>query len=84
MGWGVTVGEATVSVLTGALTTVVGDAANLAFRLSGIAARNGRGDILVLEDAAGGVTPGILAEESEQITVKGRAEPVTVRSLRAT
>ena len=84
MGWGVTVGEATVSVLTGALTTVVGDSANLAFRLSGIAARKGRGDVLVLEDAAAGVTPGILAEESEQITVKGRAEPVTVRSLRAT
>lgn len=83
MGWGVTVGEATVSVLTGALTTVVGDAANLAFRLAGIAARDNRGDVLVLEDAAAGVAPGILAEESERISVKGRAEPVVVRSLTA-
>jgi adenylate cyclase len=81
MGWGVTVGEATVSVLTGALTTVVGDAANLAFRLSGIAAREGRSDVLVLEDAAAAAAPGVLSE-AERISVKGRAEPVTVCSLR--
>lgn len=81
MGWGVTVGEATVSVLTGALTTVVGDAANLAFRLSGIGAREGRSDVLVLEDAAAAAAPGVLSE-AERISVKGRAEPVTVRSLR--
>jgi adenylate cyclase len=83
MGWGVTVGDATVSVLTGALTTVVGDAANLAFRLSGIAARDGRGDVLVLEDAAAGAAPGVLAEKSELISIKGRAKPVAVRSLPA-
>jgi len=82
MGWGVAVGEATVSVLTGVLTTIVGDAANLAFRLSGVAARDGRGEVLVLADAAVGET--VLFGAPEELALKGRSAPVSVVSAGAT
>ena len=45
MGWGVASGTAAVSLMTGMLVTVLGDATNVAFRLSGIAGRDGRPDV---------------------------------------
>ena len=81
MGWGVTTGEATVSVLTGALTTVVGDAANLAFRLSGLAARAERAQVLVALDRDEHVLEG--ATRLERVDIKGRAEPVDVYAVSA-
>lgn len=80
MGWGVALGDAAVSVLTGALTTVVGDAANVAFRLAGIAGRGERSQVLVLEAFAETVA-GRPQEISEQIEVKGRSGPVSVLPL---
>jgi adenylate cyclase len=38
-----------VSRLTGMLVTVLGDATNVAFRLSGLAGRDGRPDVLVTD-----------------------------------
>jgi class 3 adenylate cyclase len=72
MGWGVVIGDAAISSLTGSLVSVVGDAANLAFRISGLAARDGRADVIVtgaVYDLLGGA---FAAEESEHVTVKGR------------
>ena len=49
MGWGVVSGPAAVSLLTGMLVTVLGDATNVALRLSGLAGRDGRPDVLVTD-----------------------------------
>ena len=49
MGWGVALGPAAVSQLTGMLVTVLGDATNVAFRLSGLAGRDGRPGVLVTD-----------------------------------
>lgn len=47
MGWAVVEGRAAISSLTGSLISVVGDAANLAFRLSGVAGRKSRAPVIV-------------------------------------
>ncbi len=78
MGWGVALGEGTVSVLTGSLTTVVGESANLAFRLSGLAAREQRGEVLVLADAAQSVGDSFAFGEAQALELKGRSEAVRV------
>jgi adenylate cyclase len=49
MGWGVSFGQAAVSRLGGPLGAVLGDATNVAFRLSGIAGRDGWPDVLVTD-----------------------------------
>ena len=76
MGWGVALGPAAVSQLTGMLVTVLGDATNVAFRLSGLAGRDGRPDVLVT-DVVHRVTSVAFAFTSPSaIQVKGRSQPV--------
>jgi class 3 adenylate cyclase len=73
MGWGVVRGQVALGSMAGALLTVVGDATNLAFRLSGLAARDGRQAVLVspaVREAAGERFAFTVAE---QVTVKGRS-----------
>ena len=78
MGWGVALGPAAVSQLTGMLVTVLGDATNVAFRLSGLAGRDGRPGVLVT-DAVYRATPAAFAFTSPSaIQVKGRSQPVRV------
>lgn len=72
MGWGVVVGEAAVSSLTGSLVSVVGDTANLAFRISGVAARDGRADVIATEAVMNMLAPGYTTTDPEDVTVKGR------------
>jgi adenylate cyclase len=71
MGWVIFLGDAAVSSLTGSLVSVVGDATNLAFRLSGIAAREGRPEIIVTEGVRN-LTDAFTFTEPEEVTVKGR------------
>jgi adenylate cyclase len=77
MGWGVTVGRTAIASLSGSLITVLGDMVNLAFRVAGIAGRDGRAPILaasaVKELAADDADYGA----TEVYEVKGRtgAEP---------
>jgi len=52
MGWAVTLGEAASGRPSATRQTVHGDAVNLAFRQSGLAARDGRPPVLVTEEAA--------------------------------
>jgi adenylate cyclase len=47
MGWGVSFGDASIRLLPGSLITVLGDVANVAFRLASVAGRHGRPPILV-------------------------------------
>jgi adenylate cyclase len=76
MGWGVALGPAAVSRLTGMLVTVLGDATNVAFRLSGLAGRGGRPDVLVT-GAVHRVTAASFAFTAPSaIQVKGRSQAV--------
>jgi adenylate cyclase len=76
MGWGVASGPAAVSRLTGMLVTVLGDATNVAFRLSGLAGRGGRPDVLVT-GAVHRVTAASFAFTAPSaIQVKGRSQAV--------
>jgi adenylate cyclase len=82
MGWGVSLGPAAVSQLTGMLVTVLGDATNVAFRLSSMAGRDGRPDVLVT-DAVHQATPTAFAFTAPRaIQVKGRAQAVEVLGAR--
>jgi adenylate cyclase len=55
MGWGVSFGQAAVSRLGGPLGAVLGDATNVAFRLSGIAGREGWPEVLVTDAVRGAI-----------------------------
>ena len=82
LGWGVAHGDAAVSSLTGVLLGVVGDAANLAFRLAGLAARQGRSDVLVTEEFYQAAVQRFVFGEPEWVEVKGWHDAVEVRGLR--
>jgi adenylate cyclase len=90
MGWGVSFGQAAVSRLGGPLGAVLGDATNVAFRLSGIAGRDGWPDVLVTDAvrrAIAGPDDATLAPLGESgftftplpaVQVKGRRQLVEV------
>ena len=82
MGWGVSLGDAALSAMTGTLTSIVGDAANLAFRLSGLAGRNGRDDVLVADTVCRLVEDRFAFGDLEHVEVKGRVGAEPVRALR--
>jgi class 3 adenylate cyclase len=72
MGWGVELGPAAVSAMTGMHVVILGDATNVTFRLSALAGRDGRAPILAtsrVEAAVGGRFDFVSPEE---VQVKGR------------
>ena len=78
MGWGVACGTAAVSLMTGMLVTVLGDATNVAFRLSGIADRDGWPAVLVTDAVHRSIASGFAFTPLSAIQVKGRTKPVEV------
>jgi adenylate cyclase len=77
MGWGVACGPAAVSQLTGVmLVTVLGDTTNVAFRLSGIAGREGRPEVLVTGAVHQVTAANFAFSPPTAIRVKGRDRPV--------
>jgi adenylate cyclase len=78
MGWGVSSGRAAVSGLSGPLIAVLGDATNVAFRLSGVAGRDGRPEIMVTDAVYDAIGTGFAFTALPAIQVKGRAKPVAV------
>ena len=78
MGWGVARGSAAVSLLTGMLVTVLGDTTNVAFRLSGIAGRDGWPDVLVTDAVYQATAESFAFTQPSAIQVKGRRQPVEV------
>ena len=78
MGWGVALGPAAVSQLTGMLVTVLGDATNVAFRLSGLAGRDGRPGVLVTDAVHRATSAAFAFTPMSAIQVKGRSQPVQV------
>lgn len=83
MGWAVVLGPVAVSTLTRAQPAVIGDTTNLAFRLSGRAARDGLPEILVNASARDVLGDGYDWGEPHTVTVKGRSGEVTVFGLPA-
>jgi class 3 adenylate cyclase len=82
MGWGLAQGDAAVSSLTGVLLGVVGDATNLAFRLSGIAGRQGHREVLVTDALYQQVAHRYPFETLEYVDIKGWTEAEAVHGLR--
>jgi adenylate cyclase len=78
MGWGVARGPAALSLLTGMLVTVLGDTTNVAFRLSGLAGRDGRPDVLVTEAVRRAASAGFSYTPLPAVQVKGRRQAVEV------
>jgi class 3 adenylate cyclase len=72
LGWAVVEGTASVSSLTGALIAVVGDATNLAFRLSGLAGREGRPPVIVTDAVRTLLGDRYAYGQSEDVATKGR------------
>jgi adenylate cyclase len=82
MGWGVACGPAAVSLLTGMLVSVVGDTTNVAFRLSGVAGRDGRPDVLVTDAVHRRAAAGFAFTPPAAIRLKGRRRPVEALGAR--
>jgi adenylate cyclase len=80
MGWSVAVGPAAVSSITGMLVSVLGDVTNVAFRLSGIAGRDGWSEVVVTEAVYNQTKDSFSYSEPVSVSVKGRSSVVTVYS----
>ncbi|HSO97265.1 MAG TPA: adenylate/guanylate cyclase domain-containing protein [Acidimicrobiia bacterium] len=83
MGWAVVLGPVAVSTLTRAQPAVIGDTTNLAFRLSGRAAREGLPEILVNASARDVLGDAYDWGEPHTVTVKGRSGEVVVFGVSA-
>ena len=81
MGWGVTVGDASITLLAGSLMTILGDATNVAFRLSGVAGRRGHPSILVDEPMRSLASDSFSFGDSVALTLKGRTGQVSARGF---
>jgi class 3 adenylate cyclase len=75
MGWAVVMGDGTVGSLTGTPMTVLGDATNVAFRISGLAGRDGRDPELVTDAVADAAASAFKFGPPEEAVVKGRVAP---------
>jgi class 3 adenylate cyclase len=72
MGWGVVQGWAAVAAMTRSADAVIGDSANVAFRLAGLAGREGRAAVLVTSDVRRGVVEKFSWGAAERVEIKGR------------
>lgn len=80
MGWGVTLGDATPGRTSTARQAVHGYAVNLAFRLAGLAARDGEPDVLVSADVAGAAPEAAAYGDARELELRGRPAPASVRA----
>ncbi len=78
MGWGVVIGEASTGSIDGAAAIVLGDAANLAFRLSSVAGRDQRPEVLATATVLERASDEFARDEGIELAVKGRAGPERV------
>lgn len=78
MGWGVVQGEAALAAFTRSVEAVIGDSTNLAFRLAGIAGRDGRAAVMVTGLVQAAVEADHLWGAPELVQVKGRTTVETV------
>lgn len=83
MGWGITMGSVIMQLMPGAVVMVLGDAVNLAFRMSSIAGREGRPQILATENVRQAAGESFVYGEPESVTVKGRVTVETIYGVSA-
>jgi adenylate cyclase len=81
LGWAVVEGTASVGSLTGALIAVVGDATNLAFRLSGLSGREGRPAVIITDKVQALAGDRYVYGAAEDVTVKGRSGAETIMGV---
>jgi class 3 adenylate cyclase len=78
MGWAVVQGSAAIAAMTRTVEAVIGDATNVAFRLSGIAGRGGRAAVMVTDAVHKAVAAQYVWGDPEQVAIKGRKLAETV------
>jgi class 3 adenylate cyclase len=83
MGWGISLGPAAMTSGSGRLMTVLGDATNVAFRLSAIAGRDGWSDVIVTKAVQEGLAGRFDFTEPHEVAVKGRSGNVAVYGARS-
>ena len=72
MGWGVVQGMAALAAMTRSVDAVIGDATNVAFRLSGLAGRQGRAAVLATSGVHRAVATKFIWGTTESVEIKGR------------
>ena len=83
MGWGVTLGQGVHGHPSEARHAVDADAINLAFRLSGLAARDGEPPVLVGVDVATAAPDAADYGDPREIAIRGRSAPVRVQGAQS-
>jgi adenylate cyclase len=83
MGWGVVQGMAALAAMTRSVDAVIGDATNVAFRLSGLAGRQGRAAVLVTSGVHSAVADQFIWGAGESVEIKGRRGMETVFPVNA-
>jgi adenylate cyclase len=78
MGWGVVTGMVALAAMTRSVEAVIGDSANVAFRLAGLAGRSGRAAVLVTGGVRRVVEKDFSWGEGEKVEIKGRRGTETV------
>ncbi|TLH66734.1 adenylate/guanylate cyclase domain-containing protein [Mycolicibacterium aubagnense] len=78
MGWAIVQGEAALSAMTRSVEAVIGDSTNVAFRLSGLAGRDGRAAVMVTAAVQHAVRDRFAWGPPEQLLLKGRQGLETV------
>jgi adenylate cyclase len=81
MGWAVVLGPVAVSTLTQAQPAVIGDTTNLAFRLSGVAGRDGLPAVLVTDAVRDALVDTYTYDGPVTVQVKGRTAPADVYGI---
>lgn len=78
MGWGVVHGMAALAAMTRSVDAVIGDATNVAFRLSGLAGRQGRAAVVATSSVRREAADQFVWGESELVEIKGRSGRETI------
>jgi adenylate cyclase len=78
MGWGVAQGRAALAAMTRSVEAVIGDSTNVAFRLAGLAGREGRQPVMVTNSVHDAVSEKFRWGEPEPVAFKGRSERATI------
>ena len=73
MGWGVVQGMVALAAMTRSVEAVIGDSTNVAFRLAGLAGRQGRASVMVTSGVRRLVEAHFRWGEGEQVELKGRS-----------
>ncbi len=83
MGWGASMGSVVMQLMPGAVLMVLGDATNVAFRISSIANREGRPAIIATDPVRKAAGGSFAFGDPETVTVKGRMSVETIYGVSA-